>query len=440
VRGQDLQKKKEAAFVSGGFKSYYEPNNHYKEEIRVIAGNPYTEFLKRNYIGMIATVMFRHWVLEQFSFDGTLWACEDYDLFLKISKRYKVIHHNQLIAVYRLNHFNTSSNTPKMLQGCLKALSRQQGFLTSKSEKLAYYVGLQSWKDFYASETFNHLLLSLSFPHIDNIEEKESLLWKYNKGFYFNYMKAKIFVLVKSFLKNNLPLAIQRGLFKAVRSKEDIPAPGTIDCGDFNRTTPFSTRFGYDRGGPVDRYYIENFLLNFSSRIKGRVLEIGDNEYTLRFGENRITQSDILHIDKNNPKATFIGDLTHNPQLPDNSFDCIILTETLQLIDDFEKALETCHRILKPGGTLLITVPGITNIAHDEWGKYWMWSFTDKSITRLLAEFFPKENIIVEAFGNVFVAMAFLYGMGLPELNKEQLDYTDPHYQVKITGIAIKAN
>jgi len=209
--------------------------------------------------------------------------------------------------------------------------------------------------------------------------------------------------------------------------------------GDFRRTTPFSTDFGYDRGGPVDRYYIENFLARESRLIKGRVLEIGDNEYTLRYGGRRVQQSDILHIDDTNPRASFVGDLSNAPHLPSNTFDCIILTQTLHLIYDARAALETCYRILKPGGSLLITVPGISHIHHGEWGRYWMWSFTQASIDRMLDEVFDKGTFKVQAYGNVLVATAFLYAMGLPELTKRQLEYNDPQYQLIITAAATKS-
>ena len=36
------------------------------------------------------------------------------------------------------------------------------------------------------------------------------------------------------------------------------------------------------------------------------------------------------------------------------------------------------------------------------------------------------------------MSLMFLYGMGLPEIKKEQLDYQDPHYQVIITASATK--
>ncbi|HEX8356725.1 MAG TPA: methyltransferase domain-containing protein [Segetibacter sp.] len=221
-------------------------------------------------------------------------------------------------------------------------------------------------------------------------------------------------------------------------NSSSAPPKGQINLGDLNRTTPFSIQFGYDRGGPVDRYYVENFLEKNKLLIKGRALEIGDNEYTLRFGGSRVLKSDILHIDDKNEKATFIGDLSDAPHVPDNTFDCIVLTQTLHLIYNYADAIKTCYRILKPGGVLLLTVPGISHIAQDKWGEYWMWSFTDASMKRILSEVFPKDKINVETFGNVLVATAFLYGMGLPEMNKKTMDEHDRHFQVIITVLAEK--
>ncbi|WP_162053294.1 methyltransferase domain-containing protein [Pontibacter pamirensis] len=245
--------------------------------------------------------------------------------------------------------------------------------------------------------------------------------------------------MLKSLIKNNMPAFGLRWLHKNELYKAYKPAVGTVDAGDFDRATPFSTEFGYDRGGPVDRYYIENFLQRESRSIKGHTMEIGDNAYTMRFGGDKITKSDILHVNDKNPSATLIGDISHAPQIPSNTFDCIVLTQTLHLIYDFKGALATCHRILKPGGTLLLTVPGITPIDHGEWKESWLWAFTDKAMHRLMAETFEKGQVEINTFGNVFVASAFLYGMGLPEVPKEKLDHNDPHFQVIITVKAIKS-
>lgn len=244
--------------------------------------------------------------------------------------------------------------------------------------------------------------------------------------------------MIKSLIKKIVPASGFRMMHKIGLYKHYKPFPGNVSMGDFKRLTPFSNDFGYDRGGPVDRYYIENFLSQEAPYIKGRVLEIGDNEYTLRYGKNNVQQSDILHVDATNPKATFVGDLSDAPQLPDNAFDAIVLTQTLHLIYDYKAALATCHRVLKPGGVLLLTVPGITPIDHGEWNKTWYWAFTDKGMKALMNEMFPDGNIVVDHFGNVMAATSFLYGMGLPEVDKKMLDHKDPFYQVIVTVRAQK--
>ncbi|KAF1075765.1 hypothetical protein MKMG_01652 [Methanogenium sp. MK-MG] len=212
-----------------------------------------------------------------------------------------------------------------------------------------------------------------------------------------------------------------------------------INLGKLDRIRPISTLFGYDRGQPIDRYYIENFLLHYKKDIHGRVLEIGDNTYTQKFGENRVEQSDILHAVKGNPSATFVADLAQADIIPSNTFDCIILTQTLQFVFDLPAAMGHLHRILKPGGVLLATVPGISQISRydmDRWGDFWR--FTTQSIRHLFENEFSAENTDVKAYGNVLVAIAFLHGLATEELKHEDFEYQDPDYQVLITVRAIK--
>jgi hypothetical protein len=58
------------------------------------------------------------------------------------------------------------------------------------------------------------------------------------------------------------------------------PRVGGIDWGDFDRTQPINANWGYERGTPIDRYYIDQFLQEHASDIRGRVLEVANNEYT----------------------------------------------------------------------------------------------------------------------------------------------------------------
>lgn len=208
--------------------------------------------------------------------------------------------------------------------------------------------------------------------------------------------------------------------------------------GEPNRLMPLSREFGFDRGSPVDRHYIEAFLLRHSSDIQGRVLEVKDDTYSRRYGGTRLQVVDVLDIDSANPRATLIDDLTTGAELPASTFDCIVLTQTLHLIFDIHAAAETLQRILKPGGVLLLTVPGITQIPRAE-AASWYWSFSDRAAERLFEGAFPGGEVEVTTHGNVLAATAFLYGVTSQELTNDELDHADPDYPVTITVRAVKS-
>jgi SAM-dependent methyltransferase len=214
--------------------------------------------------------------------------------------------------------------------------------------------------------------------------------------------------------------------------------PGTVQMGDLRRVQPISDFFGYDRGNPVDRYYIESFLGRYATDIAGHVLEIGDATYTRRFGGGRVTMHDVLHVHEGNPDATIVADLTAADHIPSDRFDCIIFTQTLHLLYDARAALGTLHRILRPRGVLLATFPGISQVARDEWGETWYWSFTSLSAGRMFGDTFGK-SVSVAQHGNVLAATAFLYGLAEHELTRAELDYNDPAYPVCITVRAVKS-
>lgn len=194
--------------------------------------------------------------------------------------------------------------------------------------------------------------------------------------------------------------------------------------------SPLSRDFGFGRGLPVDRYYIESFLGDHAKDVQGRVLEIGDDSYSRRYGADRIVQQDILHVRAGNPAATLVGDVTDPSVLPSARFDCAILTQTLHLIFDMRAAVRQIHRSLKPGGVALITVPGITSIDRYEWGDSWYWSLTPLALERLLGEVFKPDQVRVSAYGNLYSATAFLHGAALEEVSRAKLDHYDASYPV----------
>ena len=202
---------------------------------------------------------------------------------------------------------------------------------------------------------------------------------------------------------------------------------------------PVSNIFGLERGTPVDRYYIDNFLNKNRQYIKGITLEIADNSYSKKYGSD-VLSYEILHYNNENPDATIIGDLSKPETLPQNRIDCFICTQTLQFIYNFKDAIKGASRLLKPGGIILATVPGISQVSKydmERWGDYWR--FTGLSAAKAFAEVFGKEMVEVTCYGNVLSTVAFLEGISAEELTREELDFKDENYPLLITILARKA-
>jgi SAM-dependent methyltransferase len=207
--------------------------------------------------------------------------------------------------------------------------------------------------------------------------------------------------------------------------------------GTVRRTRPVSDVWGRDRGEPIDRYYIERFLDEERSRIRGRVLEVLSSDYTRRFGVD-VERSDVLDVDAHNPDATIVADLTAADAVPTDTFDCFILTQTLQLVDDVPAAIRHAERILRPGGTLLCTVPAVSRIERAYLEREY-WRFTAASCALLFERAFAGGDVAVRSQGNVLVAVAFLLGMAQEELRDRELETDDPFFPVTITVRATKA-
>jgi len=199
---------------------------------------------------------------------------------------------------------------------------------------------------------------------------------------------------------------------------------------------PLSYFWGHDRGLALHRYYLEQFLQEYASDIRGHCLEFCDPVYTPRFGGSAVAKLDILHIDDSNPLATIIGDLTKPNGIPSNCFDCIICTHVLHVIFELDKAVAEIYRILKEGGILLVAVPHISMCDPKE---HELWRFTPEGLHLVLANVFGAEYVRVRAYGNSLTAAAEIRGLVSQEFTKAELDdHHDPRFAVEVCARAVK--
>ena len=210
--------------------------------------------------------------------------------------------------------------------------------------------------------------------------------------------------------------------------------------GPLRRVTRIYPDAGFTRGEPIGRFYTNRrFLPAHASDVHGHVLEISESVYTRWFGKDRVTKSDVLHITPGHPGATIIADLTKADHIPSETFDCIIITFTLQFIYDIKAAIRTLCRILKPGGVVLAVFDSTSRVSRadmDIYGEYWR--VTTASARRLFEECFPPDGVTVKAYGNALSVVASLHGLVSDDFFEEELDYHDPDIEMVIAVRAVK--
>lgn len=190
-----------------------------------------------------------------------------------------------------------------------------------------------------------------------------------------------------------------------------------------------------ERGMSIHRRYLEQFLQESSLDIKGHCLEFQEDSYTSRFGNQKVTKLDILNKEKDHSSSTIVADLTKPNDIPSNTFDCIICTYVLHIVPESEKMISELHRILKPGGVLLVAVPNIT-ITYPKYNE--LWRFTAQGLHFVLARSFESQAVTVQTYGNCLVAAGELRGMRAFDFTQAQLRYNDPRYAVIVCARAVK--
>jgi glycosyltransferase involved in cell wall biosynthesis len=424
----------ECAFVYGGHRYIDSDGRPIGERYEPPGHEPFLRLLRGNFIAMHGTVMYRRdRLVEAGGFDATLRRCEDYDVYLRLARRYPIAGYADLVAAYRLHGANMSADHRAMLRSALAVHARHRPDRSADARaRRSWREGRKAWRRYYASEMAAAryrsrragATLTRSLPMLARLATvSPRLVMREALG----GARHRIAKALPKRMRDRLP-----------RLLGTVPALGRLRFGDLGRVTPVSREFGFDRGLPIDRYYIERFLERHASEIVGRVLEVGDDGYTRRFGGSRVERADVLHVHAGNPRATIVGDLTDSRVLPANAFDCIVLTQTLQLIYDVRLAAACLHRALAPGGVVLVTAPGISQIDRGEWGASWFWSFTPAGLQRLFGEVFGSDEVLVEHHGNVFAATAFLQGLAVEDVDTAKLDHLDKSYPVIVAVRARK--
>jgi SAM-dependent methyltransferase len=200
---------------------------------------------------------------------------------------------------------------------------------------------------------------------------------------------------------------------------------------------PVSRKFGSERGRPIHRYYVDRFFTEHAQHVRGHCLEFQDPGYVVRFGRGRPTTIDVLDLSSDNPRATITADLTKPNSLRSDTYDCIVCVHVLHLVYEAEDLTRELHRLLAPGGTLLVAVPATAMIDPD-WTEYRRW--TGLGVQTLLERFFDPDRIVVETYGNSLAAAAEMRGLAADEIAPWELRAHDDLFPVEVCAVAVKSD
>jgi GT2 family glycosyltransferase len=432
----------DARFVYGAYRYLRDPGgDSWPATLKECGTDAYLALLRDNCIAMHATVMYRRPSLVAVNgFSETLAACEDYDLYLRIARDGRVACHREVVADYRLHGSNMSRDPKLMLYTSVGVLKSQwPNVRGDRARERAYREGMRNWQALYGTKWAGRIaerrrngepLGSLAGELCAFVARAPHALVVNRQVVY--RAAARRFLAM-------LPFGLGARALASLRPGSP-PPPGRVSMGDLRRLEPMSREFGFDRGTPVDRHYIESFLAACSGDIRGRVLEVGDNAYTRRFGGGRVVTSDVLNVHAAGGSTTIVSDLAGGDNIPGDAFDCLIVTQTLHLVWDLAAGVRTMRRVLKPGGVLLLTVPGtISQLERGQWRSTWYWGLGPLAVQRLFGEVFGPANLEISVHGNVLASTAFLQGLAAEELDPAELAAQDPLYPLLITVRAVKA-
>jgi hypothetical protein len=222
----------------------------------------------------------------------------------------------------------------------------------------------------------------------------------------------------------NISGTMRSGKNGGYHSGQELP-----DWGNLRRVRPFSEHYGFDRGTPIDRYYLNKFLEQNRAWITGDVLEIQMTGYTSMFGTN-VRRSDSIDIDPQHG-TTYVCDLASSEAVvPSNAYDCFLMPNTLHHLRNLEASLSNALRLVRPGGVLLATTTSFVPVTPD-FLDYWR--LTPAGWQEVTERVWRGCEIRIATYGNALAATAAMLGLAHEELSPEELDVQDPRYPVLIT-------
>lgn len=371
--------------------------------------------------------LYRRGVYESVGdYDEELFLVEDYDYWLRVNRSFRIAR-LEGVSPYKYRLHRESLTGRWGLKARLQVPRAEAKHFADPHERNNYLANAY-WKALWKSRDKGDLRAAWHFALLCvSLRPLRFIYWKATASVALRFCISRFLDRIRRILPTPAK-RVGRRILRLIRISK---ARARLTVG----VTPLSYLWGSDRGLPIHRYYLEEFLKEFAHDIQGHCLEFQNPGYASRIGGAAVEKLDILHIDATNPLATIVADLTKPNNLPSNRFDCIICTHVLHVIAELDRAVSELYRILKPGGVLLVAVPQIS-MCDPRFHE--LWRFTPEGLGLVLAKAFGKDNVVVKAYGNSLTSAGEIRGLVTHEFNATILNYHDPRFAVEVCARACK--
>ena len=163
-----LLRRPECAFAFGDYRDITIDGRVIFEPTRKLVNNDYySALLKGNCIEMHSTVIYRRTVFEELGvFNTSLKACEDYEFYLRVSRRMPICHFAVQVAEYRQHDCNMSGDAFLMLSNVLAVLHSQRRYIgQNRTHARAYKEGMRSFAGLFAIQLARQSRVRLCKPN-----------------------------------------------------------------------------------------------------------------------------------------------------------------------------------------------------------------------------------------------------------------------------------
>lgn len=130
---------------------------------------------------------------------------------------------------------------------------------------------------------------------------------------------------------------------------------------------------------------VQHFVINSlaeASGLSGKVLEVGSLNVNGTVRQYFKNFNVYVGLDMRRGRNVQLVAKADNIPFADETFNCVACCEMLEHDDHFWVSIKEMRRVLKKGGLLLLTVPGIAFGKHDHPADYWR--FTGEALEVLM--------------------------------------------------------